>query len=111
MTAELLRLAKTTEHNNYDREYVLWTVEDVIESVGIMCALTNTDIDELVWRNLENVTKTDTERQTDRRRERGGRLRERHTENDKEGETEKEGGEKERDTERDNEKVGETELE
>ena len=69
-TAELSRPAEITEHNSYDGEYVLGTLKDVIESVGIMCALTNTDIDELVWRNLENVTKTDTERQTERQRER-----------------------------------------
>lgn len=30
-------------------------VKDVMESVGVMCALINTDMDELLWTNLKNV--------------------------------------------------------
>ena len=59
MVAENLteELVEVREQHNYDGEYVLGTVEDVMESAGTMCVLTHTDIDELVWRNLENVNK------------------------------------------------------
>lgn len=52
---ELLEIAQHVEEN-FPKDYILRLVEDVMESLGEISALMNADVDEAVWRNLEEVS-------------------------------------------------------
>ena len=51
---ELLRIARCVDEN-VQPDYILRIVEDVSEGLGQISALTDTDIDPVVWHNLEEV--------------------------------------------------------
>ncbi|XP_030001829.1 uncharacterized protein LOC115427420 [Sphaeramia orbicularis] len=51
---ELLAIARYVEEN-FPKDYILRLVEDVMESLGEISALRDADMDEAVWRNLEEV--------------------------------------------------------
>ncbi|XP_057692850.1 uncharacterized protein LOC130916270 isoform X1 [Corythoichthys intestinalis] len=51
---QLLTIARYVEEN-VEPAYILWMVEDVIESLGQISALTDADVDPIVWQNLAEV--------------------------------------------------------